>query len=77
MNAEFYHIREQRNVLLAHRISPGLAARRLAGRESVVLASSGDLRDLAGQRRKLLHVTGLPPGPSPTDTPLSLQSVGT
>ena len=76
MNAEFYIVREQQNVLLAHRISPGLAARRMTSRESIVLASSGDLQDLAGRRRKLLHMTGLPPVPLAAGRLVALQTVG-
>lgn len=65
MSAEYYYIHELQNVLFAHLISPRLAASEFARPGGVALASQEELQLLAQRRKKLLHLTGLPPARRP------------
>ncbi len=60
MNADYFFIHEARNVLLAHLVSPRLAASQFSRPGSIALSSPDDLQELANRRRKLLQVSGLP-----------------
>lgn len=72
MESQYYLVREVRNVLFAHLVSPRLAATQFGGAGGIVLSSPHDLQELAIHRRKLLHLTGLPLGMRPVRDAVSV-----